>query len=75
MKLLLTIAATAAALTAIPAGAQDRVQTTTVTRHVEARVHHAGPAPRHGRRWKKVCKTRWTDHRKIRSCRNVRVRW
>lgn len=83
MKLLLLIAAPLAiAATAMPAQAQDRpapapdrvVHTTTVTRHV-ASVHRddrSSPRPGH---WKKVCKTRWTHHKKIRTCKNVRVRW
>lgn len=76
MKSILAISAPfAVALAAMPAQAQDRAHTTTVTRHVDARVHHAGPGPRHGSRWKRVCKTRWVNHRKIRKCRNVRVRW
>jgi len=29
----------------------------------------------HGWKWKKVCTVRWHHGRKIRTCRNVRVRW
>ena len=77
MKFLLAIAAPfAVALTAMPAQAQEVVHSTTVTRHVEAKsVHSTNAGPRHGWRWKKVCKTRWAHHRKIRSCKKVRVRW
>ena len=65
----------AVALSAVPAQAQDRVvRTTTVTRHVENDVHR-DVAPRHGWHWKRVCKTRWTHHKKVRTCKNVRVRW
>ena len=77
MKLFLAITAAAAVgLTAMPAQAQDRVvRSTTVTRHATSSVHHDNAAPRHSWRWKKVCKTRWTHHRKVRSCKKVRVRW
>ncbi len=76
MKLLLAIAAAAVAVTAMPAQAQDRaVHSTTVTRHTTSSVHHDNAGPRHGWRWKRVCKTRWTHHRKVRTCRKVRVRW
>jgi hypothetical protein len=78
VKLLLTLAAPlAVALLAMPALAQDRAtHSTTVTRHVTSIQHdeHLN-APRHGWRWKRVCKTRWTHHRKIRTCRKVRARW
>jgi hypothetical protein len=47
-----------------------------VTRHVEQDVHRDDHvAPNHGWHWKKVCTTRWSHHRKVRSCKNVRVRW
>jgi hypothetical protein len=41
----------------------------------------AAPAParwghgHHGWKWKKVCTVRWHHGRKVRTCRNVRVRW
>ena len=78
MKLILLITAPiAVALAATGAQAQDRVvKTTTVTRHVDSGVHHdEGARPNHGARWKRVCTNRWVHHKKIRSCKNVRVRW
>jgi hypothetical protein len=79
VKLLVAIAAPfAVALAAMPAQAQDReVHSTSVTtRHVEKDIRHDDQAaPHHGWRWKRVCKTRWSHHRKIRTCRNVHVRW
>jgi hypothetical protein len=74
MKLLLLAAAPFAFALAGPVAAQDHVvRTTTVTRHVDKSDHHVGP--NHGWHWKKVCSTSWKHHRKIRSCKNVRVRW
>ncbi|MDO7842858.1 hypothetical protein [Sphingomonas immobilis] len=32
-------------------------------------------AARHGWHNKRVCKTVWRGHHKVRKCRNVRVRW
>jgi hypothetical protein len=76
MKLLVIATAFAASLAAMPAQAQDRVvRSTTVTRHVSTSAHHEDAVPRHGWRWKRVCRTRWVNHRKIRSCKKVRVRW
>ncbi len=78
MKLLLVIATPVAiALTAMPAQAQDRVvHSSTVTSHVEKSVHRDDDvAPHHGWRNKRVCKTRWVQHHKVRSCTNLRVRW
>jgi hypothetical protein len=79
VKLLVVIAAPfAVALTAMPAQAQDReVHSTSVTtRHVERDVHRDDQvAPHHGWHRHRVCKTRWSHHRRIRSCRNVRARW
>ena len=88
MKLLALAAAAAIALTSMPSvavaaqdqrmpeaaqdqrmreAAHDRVETrttTTTTRHVTHR----------GWRNKRVCKVRWHNHRKVRTCRMVRVR-
>jgi hypothetical protein len=76
VKLLFTIAtALAVPLSAMPAQAQDRVVHSTTVTHQSSSVHRDVSGPHHGWRWKRVCKTRWTHHRKIRTCKNVRVRW
>ncbi|WP_046347749.1 hypothetical protein [Sphingomonas changbaiensis] len=75
MKLFAIAAAAAVAITsfsAVPASAQrERVVTrTTVTRHVNYRheMRHRGW------RTKRVCRTRWHHHRRVRVCRTIRVR-
>jgi hypothetical protein len=79
MKLFAFAAAVAVALTSmpsVPAAAQERVVTrTTVTRHVDRRTEsHRSWRGHRGWRTKRVCTVRWNHHRKIRTCRTIRVR-
>jgi uncharacterized protein (DUF2384 family) len=75
VKLLVLAAPLALALTALPAQAQDRVVHSTTVTHQEASVHREDSGPHHSWRWKRMCHTRWAHHKKIRTCKNVRVRW
>lgn len=79
MKLFAFAAAVAVALTSmpsVPAAAQERVVTrTTVTRHVDRRVDRQRSwRGNRGWRTRRVCTTRWQHHRRVRSCRTIRVR-
>ncbi|MGN6277983.1 MAG: hypothetical protein ACTHM8_04585 [Sphingomonas sp.] len=40
-----------------------------------APVSTANAMPRHGWRWKTVCRTTWHHHHRVRRCHRVRVRW
>jgi hypothetical protein len=68
----------AAAAFAVPAAAQQRmethreVRTTTVVRHDN--MGRADDKRHHGWTQRRVCSTRWVNHRKVRTCRMVRVR-
>ena len=76
MKLLALATPLAVALTTMPAQAQERVVHSTTVTHHEASVHHEDHgSPRHGWHRKRVCSTRWLHHKKIRTCKNIRVRW
>lgn len=74
MKLFALAAAAAVAVTSIsfaPAEAQpQRVETHTTTRTTVKQVVHGN----RGWRTKRVCTTRWQHHRKVRTCRVIRVR-
>ena len=75
MKMLIPIAAAAAiAVTAAAASAQDRTVHTTVTQRssVHTERHDDG-----GSHWqtKRVCKVRWTHHRRVKRCWTTRVRY
>jgi hypothetical protein len=69
MKVLALIGAgmlAAGGLAAAPASAQHTVVRTHVVTHTRGHGHT---------RWKKVCRTHWYHHRKVRRCERVRTRW
>jgi len=82
MKMFALIAATlVASATMVPTVADAASGQTTVTRTTVTRST-ASRSDRHDRRWhaqrwhwKTRCTTRWHHHRKVRTCRKVRVRW
>jgi hypothetical protein len=78
MKILSLVAAAAVAFVAMPAAASAApaaaatVASAAVVQHVTVRIndrHH------HGRRvyWKRVCRTAWRNHHRVRTCTRVRA--
>jgi len=51
------------------------VAATLVTAAVVTPVPASAAPARHGYRWKNVCKVQMRHHRRVRTCRRVRVRW
>lgn len=73
MKLFALAAAAAIAVTSLPfapAAAQPQRVETQTTRTTVKQVVHGN----RGWRTKRVCTTRWQHHRKVRTCRVIRVR-
>ncbi|HEX4693919.1 hypothetical protein [Sphingomonas sp.] len=77
MKMYALIAAALVAGAAMPAVAdasgQKIVTRTTVTRSTDGRSDRGWRGQR--THWKTVCSTTWRNHRHIRTCRKVRVRY
>ncbi|MDB5678028.1 hypothetical protein [Sphingomonas bacterium] len=85
MKMIFAIgAALVAGATLVPMSADASPQTTTTVRtrtvttdapRATTRVVVTRPGVRRGWHMKRTCTVRWHHGRKVRTCRNVRVRW
>ncbi|THD36841.1 MAG: hypothetical protein E7773_07555 [Sphingomonas sp.] len=82
MKMIFIGAALAAGAAMLPAVADAQTRTTVHTRTTTTttpvtttRVVIKRAAPRRGWHMKRVCTVRWHHGRKVRTCRNTRVRW